>query len=190
MQRWFFPFYYDLDVKAINAVVAFAASCHVQLVPVALVLSSPTAKNHKIRLEHIQQAKDFFFVMQCASARHHLEIEPHEYITRDLLTSLKQLPQELHCEGTLLLVSANQGFFLPLDIIQNVMHEQTINPIVLQIPTPQQIKKWHGPRIIFLPWRQTPEPAFIAAATVTTTDVELPLDSFIEKNVSVQPQLN
>ncbi len=56
--RFLLPFTYGVEMDTIEAAVLLAASHHATHVPFSLILT-PQTRGKGVRLEHIQQSKDF-----------------------------------------------------------------------------------------------------------------------------------
>src|SRR5438874_1926683 len=67
--RLLLPFTHGVEMDTIEAAVLLAASHHAALVPLSLILA-PQTRGKGVRLEHVQQSKDFLEAVQHKAFRH------------------------------------------------------------------------------------------------------------------------
>lgn len=105
--RWLLPFTSGMDMGAIDSLVHLAASAGATLVAVSLITIPSERRSHGVRLEYIQQSKDFLEAVTWVAARYHVPIERHEVTTADALLHVRLLTHELDC-GSIALASRRE----------------------------------------------------------------------------------
>src|SRR5713101_195830 len=75
--RLLLPFTHGVEMDTIEAAVLLAASHHATLVPLSLILT-PQTRGKGVRLEYIQQSKDFLEAVRHKASRHHVPLERFE----------------------------------------------------------------------------------------------------------------
>jgi hypothetical protein len=100
--RWLLPFTFGVDMQAIDSVVQLAESGEVTLVAASLISTPQEPRSRGVRLEHIQQSKDFLEAVKWKAARYGVPAELHEVYTVDAMQSITTLIHELRCDGMVL----------------------------------------------------------------------------------------
>jgi hypothetical protein len=88
----------------------------------------------KIRLEQIQQSKDFLVLATQKARRGGVQVESHEVYTHDAVRSLTLLAQEQMCNAILLFVRNKQGVLLQSDEVKRTLECQGVSHCVMCIP--------------------------------------------------------
>src|SRR5258708_27373633 len=96
ISRWLLPFTSAVDMRALDAVVRLAESHGAMLVAMSLITVPHESRSQGVRLEYIQQSKDFLEAVQYKAARQHVLIERYEVFTGDVVRSLELLVHEQH----------------------------------------------------------------------------------------------
>src|SRR5258706_12055213 len=91
ISRWLLPFTSAVDMRALDAVVCLAESHGATLVAMSLITVPHESRSRGVRLEYIQQSKDFLEALQYKAARQHVPVERYEVFTGDVVRSLKLL---------------------------------------------------------------------------------------------------
>lgn len=107
-------------MDTIEAAVLLAASHHATLAPLSLILT-PQMRGKRVRLEHIQQSKDFLEAVQHKALRHHVPLERFEVFTGDRVQSMVVLVGQLGCDGILLALRGRNGSLLDAGMIEQLM---------------------------------------------------------------------
>ena len=118
--RLLLPFTHGVEMDTIEAAVLLAASHHATLVPLSLILT-PQTRGKGVRLEHIQQSKDFLEAVQHKASRHHVPFERFEVFTSDSVQSIFVLVDQLRCDGILLALRGRNGSLLDAGVIEQLM---------------------------------------------------------------------
>ncbi|MBV9688172.1 MAG: universal stress protein [Ktedonobacteraceae bacterium] len=105
--RWLLPFTCGVDMQAIDAVVRLAEEGDATLVAVSLVSTQDPSGSKGVRLEHLQQSKDFLEAVKWKALRLGVPLEEREVYTVDVMQSMTTLVQELCCDA-LVLVSRSE----------------------------------------------------------------------------------
>ena len=118
--RLLLPFTHGVEMDTIEAAVLLAASHHATLVPLSLILASQT-RGKGVRLEHVQQSKDFLEAVQHKAFRHDVPLERFEVFTSDVLQSIAVLVHQLSCDGVVLLLRGRNGSLLHAEVIAQLV---------------------------------------------------------------------
>jgi hypothetical protein len=121
-------------MDTIEAAVLLAASHHATLVPLSLILS-PQASGKGVRLEHIQQSKDFLEAMQQKALRHHVPLERFEVFTGDVVQSMLVLVDQLGCDGILLALRGRNGSLLGTGTIEQLLAMRSCPLYLIYLPS-------------------------------------------------------
>lgn len=135
-KRLLFPFTHGVDKWAIEHALQLAQERQATLVPLALIRipDSRTARGGAaIRLEHIQQAKDFLETVRYAAPKYHIAIESHEIATPNVIHSIATQAQSLGCESVILLTNEHGGLLLQTHEIAALLHEVPVPCDVIHV---------------------------------------------------------
>jgi hypothetical protein len=132
--RLLLPFTEGLDARSIDYAVRLAQDEGAVLVLLSLLVARPEYKGGKIRLEQIQQSKDFLAFTMNKAQRAGVSVETHEIYTHDAVQSLTLQAQEQMCDAILLFVRNKQGVLLQSNEIKRTLEWQGIARYVLDIP--------------------------------------------------------
>ena len=94
-------------MRAIDMVARLAEEEGATLVAVSLIAVPPEQQSQGIRLEHIQQSKDFLEAVLFKAGRHRVTIERYEVFSRNVPGSITLLTHEQRC-GSIVLVSGGE----------------------------------------------------------------------------------
>jgi hypothetical protein len=126
------PFTHGIDMNVLEYAVLLAKSRKATLVPLALV-SKP--RSGRVRLEHVQQSKDFLEAVQHISARYDVPVERFEVFTGDIVQSINIVADEMKCEAILIFVCDGDGILLQTREIKHLMEQATHNFYVIRLPS-------------------------------------------------------
>jgi hypothetical protein len=102
-QRWLLPFTHAVDLQAIDAVVRLAEHSAATLVALSLIAPRPGQRRApRVRLEDIQESRDFLEAVRWKALRLQVSMECHEIFTADVPGSIATQVQELDCQSVLL----------------------------------------------------------------------------------------
>lgn len=118
--RLLLPFVHGLQPHALEQAIYLAKVRDAVLVPLALLCVPKTCKA-AVRLEHVQQAKDFLEAVRCRADRHHVPIEQHEINTSDVSQSVMEMMDRARCAAILLFTRGNVGVFLDTADVKSIM---------------------------------------------------------------------
>jgi hypothetical protein len=82
------------------------------LVPVSLIMCEEKQRGSGVRLEHIQQSKDFLEFVRSTTERVQVPCEGHEVFTGDVVKCVGMLVLDLHCDGLIIVMSKQRGILL------------------------------------------------------------------------------
>src|SRR5258708_26248412 len=150
--RWLLPFTHGVDMGAIDSVVHFAQSAGAMLVPVTLIAVPHERRSRGVRLEHIQQSKDFLEAVQFKAARLEVPVERYEVFTGDVLKSIALLVQDLRCDSIVLVTSEQQEMLLLASELKRLLEEPPASLVLMRLPT--QTESAQTPQVVsrLLPW--------------------------------------
>jgi hypothetical protein len=143
--RILLPFTDGVNSDALEYAVLLARNYHATLVPFSLMYVPQTARS--VRLEHIQQSKDFLALVQAKAAKYGVSIEPHEVYTSDVIESIHCTMQAMSCRNIVLFVRDGNGVLL---------HTQEVKHILTQIPGQHHVIRLQrsGPHPLLKPLRR------------------------------------
>lgn len=123
--RWLLPFTSDVDLPTIEAALRLAETGGATLVAVSFVATPSERRSQAVRLELIQQSKDFLEACHYKALRLSIPVECYEVYTRDVLGSIATQLHDLECES-LVLASRGQKMLL--------LHEAEVRQLLLRPP--------------------------------------------------------
>lgn len=124
-QRWLLPFTSGVDLSAIEAALHLAENGGATLVAVSFVITPDAQRSCAVRLELIQQSKDFLEACHTIALRLSIPIECYEVYTHDVVGSIATQIHDLECES-LVLASRGQETLL--------LHETEAQQLLLKPP--------------------------------------------------------
>jgi hypothetical protein len=123
MTRLLLPFTNGVDMDALEYGVLLAKNHRATLVPLALLAMPEKRRSKGIRLEQVQQAKDFLEAVRYKAERHAVSIERFEVVTTDVVQSIAVLTHQADCNGIVLVVRGQDGVLLQADEIERLMEQ-------------------------------------------------------------------
>ncbi len=117
--RLLLPFTHGVYSQALEYAVLLARNCNATLVPLSLIPVPQTARS--VRLEHIQQSKDFQALVQSKAAKYGVGIEPHEVYTSDVIQSIHSTMQEMSCSNIVLFLRDGDGILLHTHEVKHIL---------------------------------------------------------------------
>jgi|SRR5581483_705473 len=132
--RLLLPFTGWLDAQALDCAIELAQYEGAILILLSLIVGRLERKGGQIRLEQIQQSKDFLILATHKAHRAGVLVESHEIYTRDAVRSLTLLAQEQMCDSILLFVRDKQSVLLQDSEAKRTLAWQGIARCVIYIP--------------------------------------------------------
>ena len=123
MQYLLLPFTHGIDREAIDQALVMAENLSACLVCVAFIPHSPDQRKG-IRLERIQQAKDFLEYMHYRARQTGVTLQRMELYVPNLEESILRLSQEMNNAPILLFTRHERGILLGLSTIRRVMEDE------------------------------------------------------------------
>lgn len=117
--RILLPFTDSVNSHALEYAVLLARNYSATLVPFSLIYVPQTARS--VRLEHIQQAKDFQALVQAKAAKYGVRIEPCEVYTGDVIESIHCAMQAMSCRNIVLFVRDGNGVLLRTHEVKHIL---------------------------------------------------------------------
>lgn len=118
---------------AIEQAVRLAKGHDAVLVPLSLI---PVQHEHKgVRLDMIQQSKDFLEATKLKAATYDVPIERFEVFTRDVKQTINLLAGEMECEGIVLFLGGKQGILLPASVIKRLLETANCKLYIMRLPS-------------------------------------------------------
>lgn len=150
--RFLLPFVYGVDKFAIVQAILLAKSHQATLVPLVLIHVPEERRKKGVRLEYLQQSKDFLETVKQKAEWYSVQIEKLEVFTSDVLQSINLVASEMECEGILLFVNHKGGILLELHEIKHLMEMPLRRLYVLRLPTNERVNFAHELRRHFSRW--------------------------------------
>ena len=133
MKRFLLPFTHGIHLSAINQALLFARAMDAILVPLSVICYKHNKPSH-VRLEHIQQSKDFLVLVQQRAKRLGVTIELAECYSYHAATAIEYYARITHCSGVLLFTAGEKGLLLPREIIGELTAERRNHYYVIDLP--------------------------------------------------------
>ncbi len=129
MTRLLVPFTHGVDAKALDSVLLSAKALQATLISLALI-PVPEQARKGVRLERIQQAKDFSEFIHTKAGFYKVPLERHECFTGNVLQSILDYARQLDCQGILLVYSEAEARLLQMNEVKQV-RQTTCFPLYL-----------------------------------------------------------
>ncbi len=127
-------------MSAIDYALIQAQSQQATLVVLSLI---EQRQGKAIRLEHIQQSKDFLEAAHYKAAKSRAAIERIEMYTQDTVKSIQTFAQEMECSGILLFARKGTGVLLSTDEIKRIMAQTHCSLyFMLLVSPPNKLSRW------------------------------------------------
>ncbi len=133
--RLLLPFTGWLNAQALDYAVKLAQDEGATLILLSLIVGRLDRKGGKIRLEQVQQSKDFLVLATHKARRAGVLVESHEVYTYDAVRSLTLRAQEQMCDAILLFVRDKQSVLLRDSEVKHTLAWQGIARCVIYIPS-------------------------------------------------------
>ena len=150
--RFLLPFVHGVDKFVIEQAILLAKSHQATLVPLVLIHVPEERRKTGVRLEYLQQSKDFLETVKQKAEWYSVQIERLEVFTSDVVQSINLVASEMECEGILLFVNHKGGLLLELHEIKRLMEMPMRRLYVLRLPTNERVNFAHELRRHFSHW--------------------------------------
>jgi hypothetical protein len=150
--RFLLPFVHGVDKFAIEQAILLAKSHQATLVPLVLIHVPGERRKKGIRLEYLQQSKDFLETVKQKADWYSVQIERLEVFTCDVVQSINLVASEMECEGILLFINHKGGILLQLNEIKGLMEMPARKLYVLRLPTKERVNFAYELRRRFSRW--------------------------------------
>jgi hypothetical protein len=131
--RLLLPFTHGIDGCAIEQAIRLAKAREATLIPVALIYVPERRRTKGVRLEHVQQSKDFLELTKHKAARNCVPIERFEVVTSDVVQSINLVASEMKCESILLFAGSRDGILLHADEIKRLLGTATCKLYIMRL---------------------------------------------------------
>jgi hypothetical protein len=132
--RLLLPFVHGVDLRAIEQALLFAKSHEAMLVPLVLI-RVPEERRKGVRLEYIQQSRDFLETVKHKASRYDVPIERLEVFTSDVVQSINLIAGEMECEGILLFIGRKDGILLQMNEIKRLLEMPSCKLYIIHLQT-------------------------------------------------------
>ena len=132
--RFLLPFVHGVDKYAIEQALRFAKSHEATLIPLVLI-RVPEERRKGVRLEHIQQSRDFLETVKHKASRYAVPIERLEIFTSDVVQSINLVAGEMECEGILLFIGRKDGVLLQVNEIKHLLEVPSCKLYIIHLQT-------------------------------------------------------
>ena len=137
--RFLLPFVHGVDKFAIEQAILLAKIHQATLVPLVLIHVPEERRKKGVRLEYLQQSKDFLETVKQKADWYSVPIERLEVFTSDVVQSINLVASEMECEGILLFINHNGGILLQHHEIKRLMEMPVRKLYVLHLPTYERV---------------------------------------------------
>ncbi len=139
--RWLLPFTHGVDMRAIDTVVRLAEGEGATLVAVSLIAEQPERRSQGVRLEYIQQSKDFLEAVKFKAARYQVTIERYEAFTSNVLGSITLLTYDQHCDSIVLVMSGEKDTLLATGEKKRLLKAPPSSLVLIRLPMQAEWKR-------------------------------------------------
>ena len=133
MIRLLLPFTHGIEVSAITAALALAQRFDATLVVLSLI-HLPQAPDRGPRWEDIQQSNDFLEFVHHKAARSGVPVERVEIYTRNPVSGIRALAQEMVCVGIVLVVRRGAGVLLATNEVKQLLEDKSMPLHIVRLP--------------------------------------------------------
>ena len=149
-RRWLLPFTFGVDMQAIDSAVQLAESGEVTLVAASLISAPQEPRSRGVRLEHIQQSKDFLEAVKWKAVRYGVPVELHEVYTVDAMQSITTLLHELRCDGIVLVSRSEDEVLLHAYQFKQLLESPPASLVLIRLAS--QPGRTRSLSVRFLSW--------------------------------------
>jgi hypothetical protein len=136
--RLLLPFTSGVDSQAITYAVQLAQSQDAILVPLVLIEHKAGKAPYDVRLEFVQQSKDFLEMTKTIATRFHVPVECYECYTSDVVGSIIQMSGELVCESNIIVMSLHKMWLIQPQEAQALLKQPHLSLTLLRMPERSQ----------------------------------------------------
>ena len=136
--RLLLPFVHGIDVSAIQQALLMAKGLEATLVPLSLIYVPERRRARGVRLEHVQQSKDFLEAVKHKAARYAVPVERLEVFTSDIVQSINLVADEMACEGILLFKGRKDGILLQVNEIKRLVEMPVCKLYIMHLQTEER----------------------------------------------------
>ena len=136
--RFLLPFVHGVDMCAIEQAILLAEAQEAILVPLVLIYVPEQRRARGVRLEYIQQSKDFLEAIKFKAARYAVPVERLEVFTSDVVQSINLVAGELECEGILLFIGRKDGILLQANEIKRLLEMPSCKLYIIHLHTEER----------------------------------------------------
>lgn len=142
-KRLLLPFTHGVDMYALEYAIHLAKNNEAELIVASLI---PCAKEARkaIRLEQIQQARDFEVALSNKAENYGVPMHYVEVVTRNVIQEINRLVQEHECEGIVLFVREGQGILLQTREVKHLLVEAICKLYIIRLPSGEGRKVLQG----------------------------------------------
>src|SRR5579875_606332 len=137
-QRWLLPFTCSVHMRAIDAALRVANFNGATLVALSLVAPRPGRGMLHIRLEQIQESRDFLEAVRWKAIRSQTAVELHEVLTNDVPGSIATSVQELACQSIMLINCEARG---KRGLQYTLLSEEALKQVLMEPPASWTAKR-------------------------------------------------
>jgi Universal stress protein family len=150
--RWLLPFTHGVDMRAIDYLVSLAENNGATLIAVSLISVPDHSRSGGVRLEYIQQSKDFLEAVKYKSARLQVPVERYEVFTSDVIHSITALVHDLHCDGIIMVAIEQKEVMLRAHELKQLLVEPPASLVLIRLPARSQEARAFYLGASFLSW--------------------------------------
>ena len=137
--RFLLPFVHGVDKFAIEQAILLTKSHHATLVPLVLIHTPEERRKKGVRLEYLQQSKDFLETVKQKADWYAVQTERLEVSTSDVVQSINLVAHDMECERILLFVSKKGGILLQLHQIKSLMELPVCLLYIIHLPVKERM---------------------------------------------------
>lgn len=153
--RWLLPFTSALDMGAIDLVIDLAERVEATLIGVSLISEHSLPRLRSMRLEQMQQSKDFLEALRWKAERYKVHVERHEVFTADVMQHIPLLVADLHCDAIILVTTGEREVFLQAHELKSLLEHAPSQLLIIRMAPSQEQeppRSWLQRFMRKLPW--------------------------------------
>ena len=124
---------------AIEQAVRLAKGHDAVLVPLSLIQVQHERKG--VRLDFVQQSKDFLEATKHKATTYDVPIERFEVFTQDVKQTINLLACEMECDGIVLFLGGKQGILLPASVIKRLLETANCKLYIMRLPSGEKVMR-------------------------------------------------
>lgn len=134
MRRLLLPFTHGVDTPAIEQAIQFARESEATLVVLSLIRTGEKS-SRPVRVELIQQSKDFQVFVRHKARRAGVGVEQLEFYSHNTLYNIRAIAREMACSAIMLFSRDGKGILLGTTEVQHMLLHEDLPLVLMCLPS-------------------------------------------------------